>query len=85
MLNGKHGVRAMNRAEQIQARLREIDELLAAEPPEVGESSPKWLDWLLDSMPPEERAALVEERRSLVREFEKLPRHIKEAANADWT
>jgi hypothetical protein len=73
----------MNRAEQIQIRLHDIDEIFAAEPPQVGESSIRYLDWLMGSMQPEERAALVEKRRRLVREFEKLPRHVKETVNAD--
>ena len=73
----------MNRADQIRDRLEAIDAELAIDPPEVGPSNADgFLTWLMESMSPEKRTALMEERRRLRREFDLLPAHLKQGSDA---
>jgi hypothetical protein len=68
----------VDRAEQIRQRLAQIDEELGADPPEVGPSNADaFLTWIMESMPAEQRTALMEERRQLLQEYNRLPERLK--------
>lgn len=78
----------MNRAEQIQERLAEIEAELAADPPHPPFGTFAYLLWQLDHLEQrkplstEQVAALKDERRSLLREYDRLPDHLKRGENA---
>lgn len=73
----------MNRAEQIRARMEAIDAELAADPSPAGpDNAERFVTWLFESMPEEQRVALIEERRRLDREYNRLPDHVKCASDA---
>lgn len=77
----------MNRAEQIQDRLVEIDAELAADPTHPPFGTGAYLLWKLDHddaepLSEERRSALVDERRSLIREYQRLPDHLKRGEDA---
>jgi uncharacterized protein YqcC (DUF446 family) len=76
----------MNRAEQIRERIEQIEAELRADPIEPFTKdrvmTPEWLDWALKAMPSERHNDLVEERRGLAREYERLPASLKQTDDA---